>query len=221
MGVAMTKRLSMCQFGLGTAVSVALLSTPAGAAPKRTPVQQKQLSEVVFENYPAQSLLAGEQGPVYFLVWLDDKAHPTKCQVTHGSGFPRLDAATCDLIVQHATFKSTLGPDGRATKSMHEGVVNWRIPGTPQPPINPIPLAKADAPEPQICKRRVKVGTLAGFERTCMTRQQWEVAAKESRDYWEDLQGRKGLTYDCADGDGDCELRKAPGDAMFDPTKPH
>src|SRR5690349_5598344 len=108
----MTKRLSTRQFCSSAAVLVALLSTSVGAAPKRTPVQQRQLSEVVFENYPAQSLSAGEQGPVYFLVWLDDKAHPTKCQVTHGSGFPRLDAATCDLIVQHATFKSVLGSDG-------------------------------------------------------------------------------------------------------------
>ena len=216
----MTKSLSMRQFSLSAAVSLALLSGPAGGAPKRSPAQQQQISEVVFQSYPAPSLAAGEQGPVYFLVWLDDKAHPTKCQVTHGSGFPRLDAATCDLIVQHATFKSVLGPDGRATKSTHEGVVNWRIPGTPQPPINPIPLAKADAPEPQICKRRVKVGTLAGFERTCMTQRQWELAARESRENWEELQGRKGSTWDCADGSGICDAVQGPGAPNFDPAGP-
>ena len=207
----------------GTSIFLAgtlLVAAPVSADASDTRAEgMRQLSEVVFQNYPARALRAGEQGPVYFVVWLDDKAHPTKCQVTHGSGFPLLDAETCDLIVQHATFKSTLGRDGKPTKALHEGVVNWRIPGTPQPPINPIPLTKAQAPEPQICKRIVKTGTLAGFERTCMTQREWEVAIRQSRDLWEEMQGRKGATWDCGAGSGNCDPRLAPGEQGFDPAR--
>ena len=186
------------------ASSLLIAAPVAAGAQGKNAERMRQLSEVVFQNYPARALRAGEQGPVYFVVWLDDRAHPTKCQVTHGSGFPLLDSETCDLIVQHATFKSVLGPNGKPTKSIHEGVVNWRIPGTPQPPINPIPLTKAQAPEPQICKRIVKTGTLAGFERTCMTQQEWEVAAKQTQENWSEWQGRKGATHDCRAGSGIC-----------------
>ena len=171
-----------------------LLTSSLHAAPAKRAEQMRQISEVVFQNYPAKSLAAGEQGPVYFIVKLDDKAHPTSCEVTHGSGFPQLDAATCDLIVQHATFKSLIGPDGKPTKSVHEGVVNWRIPGTPQPPINPIPLTVATAPSKQICKRVQKTGSHAQFERTCMTKQEWDMATKETQDFWNEQQGRRGAT---------------------------
>ena len=197
-----------------------LLAGPAGAAQKGEAERKQQLSEIVFQNYPAQSLAAGEQGPVYFIVNLDDKAHATSCQVTHGSGFPRLDEETCRLIVNHAVFKSALNSEGRAVKSTHEGVVNWRIPGTPQPPINPIPLAKAQAPEAKICKRKVKVGTLAGFERTCMTQHEWDLAARESQDLWSEWQGRHGSTTDCGAGSGLCPAVNAPGDPIFDPAGP-
>ena len=188
---------------------VSLISGPL-LAQTTDPVRKQHLSEVVFQNYPAQSLAAGEQGPVYFIVKLDDKAHPTECQVTHGSGFPRLDEETCKLIVNHAVFRSVLGPDGKATKSAHEGVVNWRIPGTPQPPINPIPVTAKTAPEKQICKRTLRNGTLAGVERTCMTQRQWEMARKETQDHWDPMtkqgsskcEARSGGTGLCAEAPG-------------------
>lgn len=176
------------------ATSLAMLSIAGTASAAPRPEQIRQYSEVVFQNYPPRALAAGEQGPVYFIVKLDDKASPTSCEVTHGSGFPELDAETCALIVQHATFKSLLGPNGKPMRSVHEGVVNWRIPGTPQPPINPIPLTTATAPEKQICKRTIKAGTLAGFDRTCMTQKEWEVARTQTRDHWNELQGRQGAS---------------------------
>jgi TonB family protein len=174
--------------------AAALIAHPLAAKP--SPQQLQQLSEVVFQNYPGRALAAGEQGPVYFIVRVDDKAHPTSCEVTHSSGFPQLDAETCDLIVQHATFKSLIGADGRLTKSLHEGVVNWRIPGTPQPPINPIPVTAASAPEKQICKRTPRAGTLAGFNRQCMTQREWDLALRQTRDQWEQYQGSYGSTSD-------------------------
>ena len=180
----------MMLFALGS-----LLASPAQAAPgKMNPEKMKQISEVVFENYPPRALRNGEQGSVYFTVTLDKDAHPTACQVTYGSGHPLLDQETCDLIVQHAVFNSVKDKNGRATKSTHEGVVNWRIPGMAPPPVTPVPLTAQTKPEKQICKRNVRNGTLAGVQRTCMTAREWARLRDEDLQQWDALQGRQGFT---------------------------
>jgi hypothetical protein len=136
--------------------------------------------------------------------------------VTHGSGHPRLDAETCELIVQHATFKSVKDANGRATKSTHEGVVNWRIPGAAPVPIVPVALTAATAPEKQICKKSVRNGTLAGVERTCMTAREWARMSQETRDFWDEQQGRKGSTACDTSGLGRSSLPNEP----FTPPAP-
>jgi TonB family protein len=176
--------------------SSALLAAPVFAAPTADPTKARQISEVVFKNYPERALAKGEQGAVYFLVTLDKAAQPTSCQVTHGSGHPLLDQETCDLIVQHATFKSLRDANGRATKSTHEGVVNWRIPGAPPVPVTPVALTKQTAPAKQLCKSTVRSGTLAAVERTCMTPREWALQTDETRASWDELQGRKGMSCD-------------------------
>lgn len=175
----------------------ALLASPSlAAAQKMNPQKMQQISEVVFKNYPPRALANGEQGAVFFTVTLDKDAHPTTCQVTHGSGYPLLDQETCDLIVQHAVFNSVKDANGRATKSTHEGVVNWTIPGHTPAPINPIALTAKTAPEKQICKKTVRAGTLADIERTCMTAREWATLSDQARETWGDFQGRKGMTND-------------------------
>ena len=172
-----------------------LLATPVLAAPQMNPAKMQQISEVVFKNYPPRALANGEQGAVYFTVTLDKEANPTSCQVTHGSGHPLLDQETCDLIVQHATFNSVKDASGRATKSSHEGVVNWRIPGAPPVDVTPIPLNSASAPERQVCKSTVRAGTLAGVQRTCMSSSEWARMTDEARKTWDEMQGRKGNSF--------------------------
>lgn len=169
-----------------------LLPSPATAAPQGNADRMRQLSEVVFKHYPPGALARREQGAVYFVVTLDKDARATSCQVTHGSGHPLLDEETCDLIVKNAVFSSTKGPDGRATKSVHEGVVYWRIPGAPEPSVAPVALTAATTPEKRICKRSVRAGTLAGFERTCLTESEWAQRQDHAREFWDELQGRKG-----------------------------
>jgi hypothetical protein len=187
-----------------TALATIATGVTAGAA--APPQPPRQISEVVFQNYPPRALAAGEQGPVYFVVRLDEHASPTSCEVTHGSGYPRLDAETCDLIVQHATFKSVLDSNGKPTKSAHEGVVFWRIPGTPAPEIRPVALTTKTAPEPQICKRIPRSGTLAGFSRQCMTAAQWAEQKKQTQDYWGEFQGKYGSSK--------CELSTGLGTGL-------
>ncbi|GAA4711831.1 TonB family protein [Sphingomonas lutea] len=174
-------------------VATAVPAAAAGDAAKEK--RMRQMTEVMFKNYPPRALAAGEQGSVFFVVKLDDKASPTSCEVTHSSGYPLLDQETCAMIVRHATFKQVLGPNGDAVKrSTHEGVVNWTIPGRAPVPIKAIPVAASTKPEKQICKRTLKTGTLAGYERTCMSEADWKRSARETQDFWGDLQGKKGST---------------------------
>lgn len=175
--------------------AAALLVTSAhvAAAPSNDQ-RNRQLSEIVFQNYPPGALAAGEEGPVFFVVELDKDAHPVTCQVTHGSGYPSLDKETCHLIVQHAVFNSARGADGRLTKRIAEGVVNWTLPGHTPVPINMSVLATTPKAEKQVCKKTVRVGTLASIERTCMTASEWARRADEQKQPYDELQGRKGAT---------------------------
>lgn len=154
----------------------------------------RQLREIVFQNYPPRALAAGEQGAVFFVVTLDKDAHASSCEVTHGSGHPLLDIETCQLILLHAEFKSAKDANGRLTQQTAEGVVNWTIPGQAPVPIKPILLTGDQKPEKQICKKSIRVGTLAAVERTCMTVSEWAKQSEESRKTFEDLQGRRGYS---------------------------
>ena len=180
---------------LFAAVLLAAAVTPAAAAETAEHKEQRmrQMTEVMFQNYPPRALAAGEQGAVFFVVKLDDKAHPTSCEVTHSSGHPLLDEETCLMIVRHGVFKEVIGPDGKLKRSTHEGVVNWTLPGHAPAPIKPIPVTASTKPEKQICKRTVKTGTLASYERTCMTEAEWKRATRETQDWWNETRN-KGMT---------------------------
>jgi len=173
--------------------SLLVSGAPAGAAGDR------QVSEIVFQNYPPRALAAGEEGPVFFVVRLDKDANATSCEVTHGSGHPLLDEETCQLIVLHAAFKSARDADGHLTKQTLEGVVNWTLPGHSPAPINYAGTPAKDRPEKQICKRTLRIGTLADFERTCMTPTDWARQSDAMKQPWEDVQGKKGSS-----GEGMC-----------------
>ena len=55
-------------------------------------------------------------------------------------------------------------------------------------------LADANAPEKVVCKKTVRTGTLAGFERTCMTQREWARQSDDEREMWQEVQGKKGST---------------------------
>jgi protein TonB len=172
-----------------------ILAQPVLAAQQQSKAEKdRQLHEIVFENYPARALAAGEQGAVFFIVKLDKDAHPTSCEVTHGSGHPLLDAETCNLIVQHAVFSSARDANGHIVKETTEGVVNWTIPGRAPVPIVPVALSGNNKPEKQICKKTVQMGTLSGVQRTCMTPTEWARQSDNMKQPWDEIQGRKGFS---------------------------
>jgi TonB family protein len=149
--------------------------------------------ETLQKLYPPRALAAREEGAVGFKVTLDSKGSVTRCEVTHSSGHPLLDQETCNLITLHALFKPDAGI-GSSQQATHQGVIAWKLPASSSTMAAPKALAEGTAPEKVICKKTPKTGSLASFERTCMTAREWARQSEESRQPWEEMQGRKGST---------------------------
>lgn len=169
---------------------VATVTSIAGAAPDPTQTVLSNNGEFIFSKYPPRALAAGEQGSVRFRAEVDAKGNVMACKVTLGSGFERLDLETCDLIVNHATFKPTLDGEGKAREAIHDGIVNWRIPGA-------VPTAKVASvggrsPDEVVCKRITKTGSLVSHSRLCLTRREWSRYADRNQDQYGEIQGRFG-----------------------------
>jgi protein TonB len=79
-------------------------------------------------TYPPESLKAGEQGTVDFRVDVSETGIPENCVILKTSGYPRLDQATCDLILKTARFKPALDLDGKPTRATFTSKTKWVIP---------------------------------------------------------------------------------------------
>ena len=186
-----------------------LVLVAAATAQAETPAEQTarlaQNWDTLQQYYPARARRAGEQGLVGFSIRIDKAGHPTNCEVTHTSGYRSLDDETCQLVLIHAKFKPMKDAEGHKINFVTEGVVNWQIPGASGPmiPATPAAVTAANAPEKMICKRNVKIGTLAGSERTCMTKRDWERMSDEMMAPYEEWQGAKGFTQ-CDPRSGTC-----------------
>ena len=180
------------------AVSIALAAAAATAQSNVRPDQSKNW-DAFMKLYPKRALAAGEEGLVAFRLTLDRAGHPTECQVTHSSGHKLLDNETCELLMMHAEYKPPKDSEGdRMTLFRTEGVINWRHPGSQGKLVSPTKLSKVDPQEKKICKRSVRIGTVAGYERTCMTARDWAAQRAEAVESAADMQGKKGFTADPA-----------------------
>lgn len=169
---------------------VAAAASIAGVSPDATQSAQSKNGEFIFSQYPPRALAAGEQGSVGFRAQVDAKGNVMSCKVLDGSGFERLDRETCDLIVDHATFKPTLDGEGKAREAVHDGIVNWRIPGAAATATKTSYGGKS--PDEVVCKRITKTGSLVSHSRLCLTRRQWSEYADRSQDRWGEIQGKFG-----------------------------
>jgi len=150
--------------------------------------------DVLLKLYPPRAFAAREQGAVGFVVTLDKDGHPTECRVTSSSGFPLLDQETCQLITMHAVFQPGTGQSGSQV-STHQGIVNWKLPASALGVGASTASRKvADASEKMICKRVPATGSNVATERVCATRRDWDKARSDTREGWDELQGRKGST---------------------------
>jgi periplasmic protein TonB len=149
--------------------------------------------EVFLKLYPPRALAAREEGAVGFKVTFDGKGAVTECQVTHTSGHPLLDQETCNLVTLHAEFKPEPGGSVSQLRT-RDGVIAWKLPSSGPQRAAPREIADANAPEKVVCKKTVRTGTLAGFERTCMTQREWARQSDDEREMWQEVQGKKGST---------------------------
>lgn len=175
---------------LHSLILLAAAASIAASAPDPAQSVQSKNGEFIFSKYPPRALAAGEQGPVRFRAEVDAKGNVLACKVTVGSGFDRLDSETCDLIVNHATFKPTLDGDGKAREAIHDGIVNWRIPGAA--PATKVASIGGKSPDEVVCKRVTKTGSLVSHSRLCLTRREWSRYADRNQDQYGEIQGRFG-----------------------------
>jgi protein TonB len=163
-------------------------------APSQEPPVQSKNGEFIFRQYPPRAKAAGEQGAVRFQAEVDAKGNVMGCKVTEGSGYRRLDDETCEMIVDHASFKPALDSEGKAREAIHDGIVNWRLLGNgpePQPQ-----LASAKVPDKIICRRIPRTGSLIAGSRLCLTKREWAEAADRYQDHYGEFQGKFGSTND-------------------------
>lgn len=79
----------------------------------------------IMGEYPVESLIAGEQGRARYRVDVTPDGNPARCSIRISSGYPRLDAATCDAVMKTARFR-VLEKD--AALRRFEGWMSWRVP---------------------------------------------------------------------------------------------
>jgi TonB family protein len=174
-------------------VGGALLATAAIAQTADQKAAQNAANWAVFEQfYPPRAIAAHEEGAVGFKVTLDSKGLVTECQVTQSSGHPLLDQETCNIITLHAQFKPDPGLSSSQVRTS-DGVIAWKLPASTTTLAPPKPVQTSDL-DKVVCKRTLRTGTLAGFERTCMTTREWARQSDDTKETWDELQGRKGST---------------------------
>jgi hypothetical protein len=130
---------------------------------------------------------------VGFKVTLDSKGAVTACEVTHSSGHPLLDQETCDLVALHALFKPDAGLAGSQVGT-HQGLIAWKLPASTTSLTTPKAVASASPLDKMVCKKTPRTGSLAGFDRTCMSLREWTRQRDDMTQTWDEMQGRKGST---------------------------
>jgi TonB family protein len=172
-----------------------LAAAPAFAQAPDSKAAQNAANWDVFQKlYPPRALAAREEGAVGFTVTLDSKGEVVGCQVTRSSGHPLLDAETCKIITLNAQFKPDPSMGVSQTKTS-QGLIVWKLPNSTTVFSAPTVMAANSDSEKVVCKKTVRTGTLAGFERTCMTPREWARQSEEAKAEWEDVMGKKGSTH--------------------------
>lgn len=191
----------MARMVLFAALLVAAAAPTLAGTPADVKARNTQSWDILFSEYPPRALAAGQQGLVGYKVKLDREGFATECEVTKPSGHAVLDEETCRLILNRATFKGMRDSNGRRVAVVTEGTVNWVLPsqaatyaGRPAAAPSGLRIVNAPAPasEKRICKRSLKTGTLATYERICLTQADWARHRDRNRDEWGELQGSKG-----------------------------
>ncbi len=94
---------------------------------KPTPATPKGRGNNISEDdYPDASRRAEEQGVTRVLYTIAANGSVSDCQVTQSSGFPRLDDATCKIILRRFRFNPATR-DGQPVPEPRPQSVKWRL----------------------------------------------------------------------------------------------
>jgi hypothetical protein len=65
----------------------------------------------------------------------------------------------------------------------------------PAAPAASAPAVPVAPSEEVICRRTLKTGSLAQFERTCLTSAEWKRSRDRQLEFWQEQQGAKGSSH--------------------------
>lgn len=108
-------------------------------APPR--VQNYGWQRVATADWPPAALAEKRGGKARISFDLDPAGKVAGCRVIESSGHADLDAASCAIATQRASFKPALGVDGQPISGRVEQVLAWRVPdeATPSSPKARVP----------------------------------------------------------------------------------
>ncbi|MFZ4689834.1 MAG: energy transducer TonB [Polymorphobacter sp.] len=100
---------------------------PAPALKAPTPATAKGRGNVISEDdYPDASRRAEDQGSVRISYTVDATGKVSACEVTKSSGFPRLDDATCKIVIRRWRFNPATR-DGQPVAENRSQSVKWQL----------------------------------------------------------------------------------------------
>jgi TonB family protein len=172
---------------LSSAVAIA-------SEPGEQVIRQSASGEFVSRHYPPGAYKRGEQGRVAFRIRIEPDGSLGTCDVTESSGFAALDRETCEVILQYARLKPVRNEDGRAIRAVQSGFIVWRL------PEGATRIASTSAktmlkPDQIICKRSQTTGSLIAKTKQCLTRAEWAMQERITRDAMEQLQGKDTIMH--------------------------
>lgn len=78
------------------------------------------------EDYPWLALMKDQEGKVGFSLLIDEKGRVADCSVIEPSGVAALDAQSCAILTERATFTPAIGAGGKPARDSYIGRVVWR-----------------------------------------------------------------------------------------------
>ncbi len=179
-------------------------TTAMSAAPdvQSNAIREAKNGEFIASYYPPGALKRGEQGRVAFRLTIEPDGSLGTCDVTESSGFASLAKETCEIMLRYARLTPVRNEVGRAIRAVRPGAIVWKL------PAGATRVARASAksmpkPDPIICKRSQKTGSLVAKTKQCMPKSEWARAQQGLRDEADRLQARgyfedgDGCTFNC------------------------
>lgn len=92
------------------------------------PKHRNAQTMLTYVDYPPESMLRGEQGEVRVRGVVGANGKLKDCKVRYSSGYPRLDAVTCDLLRKRGKFEPARDKAGQPMDAPTFTSVRWIMP---------------------------------------------------------------------------------------------